>query len=219
MRSDSDIKRDVEEELRWESNLDPTDIAVAVKNGVVTLTGFVRSYAHKFTAERAAKRVAGVVGLANDLEVRLPGADERPDPEIARDVVANLKIWLPNSWDNIKAVVKNGWVTLEGEVEWNYQREYAERAVRWIKGVKGVSDLIRLRPRVGPAPAEIKEKIEEAFRRSALLDANRITVETHGSEVVLRGTVRSWAEREEAERAAWLAPGVTRVENRIAVSP
>jgi osmotically-inducible protein OsmY len=219
MRSDSDIKRDVEEELRSEPSLDPTDIAVAVKNGVVTLTGFVRSYAHKFTAERAAKRVAGVVGLANDLEVRLPGADERPDPEIARDVVANLKIWLPNSWEHIKAVVKNGWVTLEGEVEWNYQREYAERAVRWIKGVKGVSDLIRLRPRVAPAPEEIKEKIEEAFRRSALLDANRITVETHGSEVVLRGTVRSWAEREEAERAAWLAPGVTRVENRIAVSP
>jgi osmotically-inducible protein OsmY len=219
MRSDSDIKRDVEEELRWESNLDPTDIAVAVKNGVVTLTGFVRSYAHKFTAERAAKRVAGVVGLANDLEVRLPGADERPDPEIARDVVANLKIWLPNSWEHIKAVVKNGWVTLEGEVEWNYQREYAERAVRWIKGVKGVSNLIRLRPRVAPAPEEIKEKIGEAFRRSALLDANRIMVETHGSEVVLRGTVRSWAEREEAERAAWLAPGVTRVENRIAVSP
>jgi osmotically-inducible protein OsmY len=219
MRSDSDIKRDVEEELRWESNLDPTDIAVAVKNGVVTLTGFVRSYAHKFTAERAAKRVAGVVGLANDLEVRLPGADERPDPEIARDVVANLKIWLPNSWEHIKAVVKNGWVTLEGEVEWNYQREYAERAVRWIKGVKGVSNLIRLRPRVAPAPEEIKEKIEEAFRRSVLLDANRITVETHGSEVVLRGTVRSWAEREEVERAAWLAPGVTRVENRIAVSP
>lgn len=219
MRSDSDIKRDVEEELRWEPNLDPTDIAVAVKNGVVTLTGFVRSYAHKFTAERAAKRVAGVVGLANDLEVRLPGAAERPDPDIARDVVANLKIWLPNSWEHIKAVVKNGWVTLEGEVEWNYQREYAERAVRWVKGVKGVSNLIRLKPRVAPAPEEIKQKIEEAFRRSALLDANRITVETHGSEVVLRGTVRSWAEREEAERAAWLAPGVTRVNNRIAVSP
>ena len=219
MRSDSDIKRDVEEELTWEPNLDPTDIAVAVKNGVVTLTGFVRSYAHKFTAERAAKRVAGVVGLANDLEVRLPGAAERPDPDIARDVVANLKIWLPNSWEHIKTVVKNGWVTLEGEVEWNYQREYAERAVRWVKGVKRVSNLIRLKPRVAPAPEEIKQKIEEAFRRSALLDANRITVETHGSEVVLRGTVRSWAEREEAERAAWLAPGVTRVENRIAVSP
>src|SRR3954453_21005403 len=194
MRSDADIKHDVEEELRWEPNVDPTDIAVAVKNGVVTLTGFVRSYAHKFTAERAAKRVEGVIGVANDLEVRLPGADERPDPEIARDVVANLKIWLPNSWEHIKAVVKNGWVTLEGEVEWNYQREYAERAVRWVKGVKGVSNLIRLRPRIGPEPEEINQKIEEAFRRSALVDASRITVETHGGEVLLKGTVRSWAE-------------------------
>jgi osmotically-inducible protein OsmY len=110
-------------------------------------------------------------------------------------------------------------VTLEGEVEWNYQREYAERAVRWIKGVKGVSNLIRLHPRVAPSPTEIKQKIEEAFRRSALIDANRVTVETSGGEVVLRGNVRSWAEREEAERAAWLAPGVIRVDNRIVVSP
>lgn len=219
MKPDNNIKRDVEDELRWEPNVDPTDIAVAVKNGVVTLTGFVRSYAEKFTAERAVKRVAEVVGVANDLEVRLPQTDERPDPEIAREVVANLKIWLPSSWEHIKAVVKNGWVTLEGEVEWNYQRDYAERAVRWIKGVKGVSNLIRLQPRVEPKPVEIKQKIEEAFRRSALVDANRITVETHGGDVVLRGTVRSWAEREEAERAAWLAPGVTRVDNRIAVSP
>ena len=163
--SDCDIKRDVEDELRWEPNVDSTDIAVAVKNGIVTLTGYVRSYSHKFAAERAAKRVIGVVGVANDLEVRLPGADERPDPEIARDVVANLKIWLPNSWEHIKPVVKNGWVTLEGEVEWNYQRDYAERAVRWIKGVKGVSNLIRLQPRLEPKPVEIKQKIEEAFRR------------------------------------------------------
>jgi osmotically-inducible protein OsmY len=219
MRSDADIKRDVEDELRWDPDIDSTDIGVAVKSGVVTLTGFVRSYAHKFAAERAAKRVAGVVGVANDLEVRLPAADERPDPEIAREAVANLKIWLPNSWENLKAIVKNGWVTLEGEVEWNYQREYAERAVRWIKGVKGVSNLVRLKPRDQPRPEEIKQKIEEAFRRSALVDANRVTVETHGGEVVLKGAVRSWAEREEAERAAWLAPGVTRVDNRIAVSP
>jgi osmotically-inducible protein OsmY len=168
MRSDSDIKRDVEEELRWEPNLDPTDIAIAVKNGVATLTGFVKSYAQKFAAERAAKRVEGVVAVVNDLEVRLPGADERPDPEIARDIVANLKTWLPNSWENVKVIVKNGWVTLEGEVEWNYQREYAERAVRWVRGVKGVSNLIRLQPRVAPDPTQIRQKIEEAFRRSAL---------------------------------------------------
>jgi osmotically-inducible protein OsmY len=219
MKSDNDIKRDVEDELRWDPNIDPTDIAIAVKSGVVTLTGFVRSYAEKFAAERAAKRVAGVVGVANDLEVRLPTADQRPDPQIAREAVENLKTWLPRSWEHIKAIVQNGWVTLEGEVEWNYQREYAEPAVRWIKGVRGVSNLIRLQPRLEPKPVEIKQKIEEAFRRSALVDASRITVETQGGEVVLRGTVRSWAERQEAERAAWLAPGVTRVDNRIAVAP
>src|SRR5437868_9071031 len=117
MRSDSQIKRDVEDELRWDPDIDPTDIAVAVKSGVVTLTGFVRSYAEKFAAERAAKRVAGVAGVTNDIEVRLSQTDERPDPEIAREVVANLKIWLPSSWEHIKAIVKNGWVTLEGEVE------------------------------------------------------------------------------------------------------
>jgi osmotically-inducible protein OsmY len=216
MRSDSDIKRDVEDELRWDPNVDSTDIAVTVKNGVVTLTGFVRSFAHKRAAENAAKRVAGVVGLANDLEVRLPGADERPDPEIARDVVAQLKTWLPDSWQHVKPVVKNGRVTLEGEVEWNYQRDYAERALRWIKGVKGVSNLIRLRPQV--TPLEIKYRIEKAFRRSALIDANRVTVEASGGEVVLKGTVRSWAERQEAERAAWAAPGVIRVDNRITVN-
>jgi osmotically-inducible protein OsmY len=219
MRADSDIKRDVEEELKWEPNVDATDIAVAVKNGVVTLTGFVRSYAHKLAAERATKRVAGVVGLANDIEVRLPGADARPDPEIAREIAAELKLWLPYSAEHIKAVVKNGWVTLEGEVEWNYQRDHAERAVRWIKGVNGVSNLIRLKPRATPSPTEIKHKIEEAFRRSALVDANRVTVEASGGEVMLRGTVRSWAERQEAERAAWAAPDVIRVDNRVTVSP
>jgi len=219
MRADSDIKRDVEEELKWEPNVDATDIAVAVKNGVVTLTGFVRSYAHKLAAERATKSVAGVVGLANDIEVRLPGADARPDPEIAREIAAELKLWLPYFAEHIKAVVKNGWVTLEGEVEWNYQRDHAERAVRWIKGVNGVSNLIRLKPRATPSPTEIKHKIEEAFRRSALVDANRVTVEASGGEVMLRGTVRSWAERQEAERAAWAAPGVIRVDNRVTVSP
>src|ERR1700731_1613066 len=124
MRSDDEIKRDVEDELRWDPDIDPTDIAVAAKNGIVTLTGFVRSYAHKFAAERAAKRVAGVVGVANDLEVRLPTSDERPDPEIAREVVANLKIWLPSSWEHIKAVVKNGWVTLEGGAGGNSQEDH-----------------------------------------------------------------------------------------------
>jgi osmotically-inducible protein OsmY len=217
MRSNSDIKRDVEMELKWDPDISEADIAVAVKDGVVTLTGFVRSYAQKWQAERDAKRVAGVVALANDIEVRLPAIDQRPDPEIAREAVSALKTQLPYSADRIKVIVNNGWITLEGEVEWNYQKQRAEEAVRHIKGTKGVMNMIMLKPRL--SPTEIKRKIEEAFKRSAEIDANRITVETNGSEVVLKGTVRSWAEREEAEREAWRAPGVTKVIDQIAIRP
>jgi osmotically-inducible protein OsmY len=216
MRSDSEIERDVKEELQWDPDLDATDIAVSAKNGVVTLTGFVRSYTDKYEAEAAAKRVAGVAGVANDIEVRMPSVDERPDPEIARDAVAAIKSQLPISSEHIKVVVKNGWVTLEGQVEWQYQRSTAETAVRRIKGVKGVSNLIQLKPRA--APAEIKRKIQEAFKRNAEVDANRILVETNGGEVILKGTVRSWIEREEAERVAWSAPGVTKVSDQIIVT-
>lgn len=217
MRSDSEIKRDVEEELRWDPDIDSNDIAVAVKDGVVALTGFVRSYSQKFQAEIDAKRVAGVHAVANDIEVRLPGTDRRPDPEIAREAVEEIKKELPYSHEFIKVVVKNGWISLEGDVEWNYQRERAEMAVRRIKGVLGVSNLIKLRPRV--APTDIKRKIEEAFKRNAEIDANRVTVETDGSKVILKGTVRSWAERQEAERAAWAAPGVAEVDNQLVISP
>jgi osmotically-inducible protein OsmY len=145
---------------------------VSVKKGVVTLTGFVRSYTDKYEAEASAKRVAGVAAVANDIEVRMPSVDERPDPEIARDAVAAIKSQLPISSEHIKVVVKSGWVTLEGQVEWQYQRSTAETAVRRIKGVKGVSNLIQLKPRA--APAEIKKKIQEAFKRNAEIDANRI---------------------------------------------
>src|SRR5712672_1368042 len=217
MRSDSEIERDVKEELKWNPDLDADDIAISVKKGVVTLAGFTRSYTDKFEAEAAAKRVAGVVAVANDIEVRIPSVDERPDPEIARDAVAAVKSQLPVSSEHIKVVVKNGWVTLEGQVEWQYQRSTAETAVRRIKGVKGVSNLIQIKPRA--EPAEIKNKIMDAFKRNAEVDANRIQIEANGSEVILKGTVRSWFEREEAERVAWSAPGVTKVEDRIVISP
>jgi osmotically-inducible protein OsmY len=217
MKSDSEIERDVREELKWDPDLNAEDIAVSVKDGVVTLAGFTRSYTDRFGAEAAAKRVAGVHAVANDIEVRLPAIDQRPDPDIARDAVAALKSQLPISHDNIKLIVKDGWITLEGTAEWQFQKTTAESAVRKIKGVKGVTNVIRLKPAV--QPTDIQRKIQDAFKRSAEVDANRITVETKGSEVTLKGTVRSWIEREEAERVAWSAPGVTQVEDRIVVSP
>lgn len=217
MRTDSEIKKDVEYELHWDADIDATDIGVAVKDNVVTLGGVVRSYSQKLSAERDAKRIAGVLGVANDIEVRLSADNERPDPDIARDAVAALKMMLPYAVDSIKVIVRNRHVNLEGKTEWNYQKWRAEEAVRRIKGVRSVNNLITIHPKA--SPVEVKSKIEEALKRNAALDASHITVEASGSEITLKGQVRAWVEREEAERAAWLAPGVSSVHNNISIKP
>ena len=215
MKSDSDIKRDVEAELRWSPEVDDAEIAVKVNGGVATLTGYARNYFEKYRAEAAAKRVAGVAAVADSIEVRLPPCEGLTEPEIARAAIAALTSELPMIWEAIKPVVHQRWITLEGTVEWNYQRERAESAMRGLRGVIGVRNSIRLKPSV--APAEIKQQIEQAFLRSAEVDAGRVSVEAHGSEVTLRGQVRSWAERDQAQATAWSAPGVLNVRNEITV--
>jgi osmotically-inducible protein OsmY len=211
LKTDEEIQKDVLAELKWDARIQPNEIGVSVKDGIVTLTGWVDSYLKKWTAEDVAHRVDGVKGVANDIEVKL--ATERTDPDIAAAAVHALEwdAFIPS--DKVKVTVSKGWVTLRGEVEWQYQKEDAERVVRRLAGVKGVTNLVTVKPRV--TASELKKKIEDALVRNAEIDANKITVEVQGSKAILKGSVRSWAEREEAERVAWSAPGITEVENRI----
>jgi len=215
--TDNDLKQHVQSALDWEPSLDAKDIGVSVDEAVVTLRGNVASYAAKVTAERVALRVYGVKAVANDLAVHLVSAFERTDTEIAQAALNALK-WntmVPN--DRVTVTVNNGWLALNGTLDWQYQKDAAARTVRDLTGVKGVTNNIIVKPRV--KTIDVRDKIEAAFKRSAEIDARRVNVTATDGKVILSGNVHSWAERQEAERAAWAAPGVTQVEDRLAIVP
>jgi len=214
MKADTLIKQDVDAELQWNPELDATDMATKVQDGIVTLTGYVRSHYEKHQAELSVKRVAGVAAVANDLQVQ-PSSKPPSDPALARAAVAALKAELPLCWDSIRPTVHEGRIFLEGTVEWQFQRERAESAMRRLVGVVGIRNAIHVVPQV--AASDIQHGIEAAFRRNAEIDAEQVTVEARGAEVTLRGEVRSWAERDQAQRSAWAAPGVTNVINELRV--
>jgi osmotically-inducible protein OsmY len=213
--ADTDLRDRVERQLDWEPEVTSTKVGVGAEGGVVTLTGFVNTYAEKVAAERAAKRTYGVKAIANDLQVK--PLFKKTDSEIATNAVKALESRVDVPDEKVKLTVKDGWVTLEGNVDWYYQKNAAELAVKYLTGVRGVTDDIKVRPQV--STTEVKEKIEEALKRNAEVDARRITVTTSDGKVTLWGNVRSWMEKDEAETAAWAAPGVTHVRNEIAVVP
>jgi osmotically-inducible protein OsmY len=216
IRTDEAIQVDVLEELKWDSRVRPNEIGVAVKDGIVSLTGWVDSYLKKMSAQEAAHRVPGVKAVANDIEVRLPDSAERTDPDLARAALNALKWDAGIPTDKIDITVDHGWVTLKGVVNYYFQKGYAERAIERLSGVRGVSNLLTVKPQ--PAPQDLKSQIEKALVRNAQTDARRITVEVQGSAVILRGTVSSYAEKKAAEETARSASGVTEVDNRIIVS-
>jgi osmotically-inducible protein OsmY len=215
-RSDRQLQLDVMEELRWNPVTSGLEVAVATKDGVVTLAGEVATYAQKVAAERAAERVTGVRAIADELRIRLPSRFLRGDTEIAHAAVDAL------TWDvqvpdgRVRVKVQSGWLTLDGEVEWWYQKRAAEEAVRNLAGVVGVTNALAVVPR-RLSPRDVKKRIRQALHRSVEVDAERIGVEVRGGTVRLTGRVRTWSERGDAEHAAWSAPGVTNVEDEITV--
>jgi len=216
MESDSQVKQAVEEELKWEPVLHPEAIRVAVKEGKVTLTGYVDSYAERLAAEDAARRLWDVRGVVDEIEVRLRPSYERADAEIVRAAQDALAWNIQVPEDRIEMTAERGWVTLTGQVDWHFQRLAAVHSVQHMLGVRGVRNEITIRPSV--SPTEVKAKIEAAHQRNAILDAKQIEVTTSGGKVTLSGTVRSWREWQEAEEGAWAAPGVSEVENRLVVT-
>ena len=215
MKTDSELQRDVMDELAWEPSVDAAEIGVSVENGVVILNGTVKSLAEKWTAERVTQHVEGVRAVTDELVVKLAGDSQHTDADIARAAV-NVLDWntsVPPS--RVKVLVQNGWITLEGSVEYHFQKMAADNAVRHLKGVRGVSNLIAVNPRV--SAGDVIHAIKKALHRAAQVDAEKISVEASAGKVILRGNVRTWTEREEAERAAWAAPGVTNVQNDIQI--
>jgi osmotically-inducible protein OsmY len=213
--ADTDLRERVERQLDWEPEIISTDLGVAADNGVVTLTGFVNSYAEKLAAERAALRTYGVSAVANDIQVK--PLFKKTDAEIASAALDALQARVDVPDEKIKLTVQDGWITLQGDVDWYYQKNAAEFAVKYLSGVKGVTDHIKMEPRV--STIDVKDKIEDALKRSAELDARRIRVEAFDGKVTLSGNVHTWFEKDEAENAAWAALGVTLVRNQINVVP
>jgi osmotically-inducible protein OsmY len=215
VKHDTLLRQDILEELKWDASVRELEIGVAVKDGVATLSGSVDVYAQKCAAEHAVQRVSGVRGVANELEVRLPFDHERSDTDIAHAAV-NALTWDDEVPTTVCVTVDQGWVRLIGTVEWQFQKAAAERVVRTLAGVRGVTNLVAILPK-DVSPADVTQNIKNALRRTAEADANQIAVETSSGTVTLKGSVRSWTERQDAERAAWSAPGVTHVDDQIAI--
>lgn len=215
MKTDAELQKNVMEELKWEPSIHSTEIGVSVKNGIVTLSGTVDTYLEKKTAEKIALKVLGVKGVAEDIVINLAFNHQKTDSELAQAVVDALKWNVLVPHEKVKVRVENGWVTTEGMVEWAYEKKAVEKAISGITGLKGLSNLVKIIPKVNPE--DVRKKITAAFQRSASIDADTIQIDHFGNRVVLSGKVRSYSERREAERAAWNVPGVSEVENNIEV--